>query len=117
MADREQLHALVNSLPDGALDSALQYLTAVQSWPPKPPEYPPDVQQTIKELKERRDGFLKHGSGSWMMREDKSHVQFGESERNWTTGELTIRTFRVHYDFPMELTEKLLMKNNDQTSL
>lgn len=110
MADREQLHALVDSLPEGALDSALTYLTAIQSWPPKQPEYPPDVQQTIKELQEKRDRFLKHGSGSWAIdRNKKVHMQFGDNEHNWETGEYTVRTFRVHHDFPMEITERFRM--------
>ena len=45
MADREELHALVDSLPDGALQSAAKYLNALQTWPPKKPEYPPEVAQ------------------------------------------------------------------------
>jgi len=34
MADREQLRALVDSLPEGALESAQAYLKAIQIWPP-----------------------------------------------------------------------------------
>jgi len=37
MADRKKLHALVDSLPEGALESAQTYLKAIQTWPPKPP--------------------------------------------------------------------------------
>jgi len=33
MADREQLHALVDSLPEGALESAQTYLKAIQTGP------------------------------------------------------------------------------------
>ena len=64
MADREHLHALVDSLPEGALESAQTYLQAIQIWPPKEPEYPPEVEQHRKELEAKRDKFLK----SWAVR-------------------------------------------------
>lgn len=116
MADREQLHALVDSLPEGAWESAQTYLSAIQTWPPKPHEYPPQVEQHRKELEAKRDKFLKlGGSGTWAMdTNNKSHASFGTSEHNWETGELTIRTFRVHCDFPMELTERLLMEDDNR---
>src|SRR5437667_12051014 len=58
MADREHLRALVDSLPEGALESAQAYLKAIQIWPPKEPEYPPEVEQHRKELEAKRDKFL-----------------------------------------------------------
>ncbi|OLD16592.1 MAG: hypothetical protein AUI85_09140 [Acidobacteriales bacterium 13_1_40CM_3_55_5] len=117
MADREHLRALVDSLPEGALESAQAYLKAIQIWPPKEPEYPPEVQQHRKELEAKRDKFLKgHASGTWAVdRKNKSHASFGTSEHNWETGEYTIRTFHVYYDFPMEITERIRLKDEDQT--
>jgi hypothetical protein len=116
MADREHLHALVDSLPEGALESAQTYLQAIQIWPPKEPEYPPEVQQHRKEMEAKRDKFLKGpASGTWAIdTKNKSHASFGTGEHNWETGEYTIRTFHVHYDFPMEITERIRLKY-DQT--
>ncbi|PYX02452.1 MAG: hypothetical protein DMG86_07125 [Acidobacteria bacterium] len=116
MADREHLHALVDSLPEGALESAQTYLQAIQIWPPKEPEYPPEVQQHRKEMEAKRDKFLKGpASGTWAIdSKNKSHASFGTGEHNWETGEYTIRTFHVHYDFPMEITERIRLKD-DQT--
>jgi len=116
MADREHLHALVDSLPEGALESAQTYLQAIQIWPPKEPEYPPEVQQHRKEMEAKRDKFLKGpASGTWAIdTKNKSHASFGTGEHNWETGEYTIRTFHVHYDFPMEITERIRLKD-DQT--
>ena len=116
MADREHLHALVDSLPEGALESAQTYLQAIQIWPPKEPEYPPEVQQHRKEMEAKRDKFLKGpASGTWAIdSKNKSHPSFGTGEHNWETGEYTIRTFHVHYDFPMEITERIRLKD-DQT--
>ena len=48
-------------------------------------------------------------------RNNNSTGSFGESEQNGKTGELTIRTFRVHHDFPMEITERLRPKDDDET--
>ena len=45
-------------LPEGALDSAEQYLQAIQTCPPKKPEYPPEVVQRRKELEQKPDKFL-----------------------------------------------------------
>ena len=117
MADREHLHALVDSLPEGALESAQTYLQAIQIWPPKEPEYPPEVQQHRKEMEAKRDKFLKGpASGTWAIdTKNKSHASFGTGEHNWETGEYTIRTFHVYYDFPMEITERIRLKDEDQT--
>src|SRR6266550_8932113 len=88
MADREHLHALVDSLPEGALESAQTYLQAIQIWPPKEPEYPPEVEQHRKELEAKRDKFLKRpASGTWAIGKNKSHGSYGTSEHNWETGE------------------------------
>ncbi len=118
MVERAQLHALIESLPDGALESAQTYLTAIQTWPPKPPQESPAVQQHIKELEAKRDKFLKgqsSGTGVWAIdKNKKSHASFGSCDHNWETGEYTVKTFRVHYDFPMETTERFRVKD-DQT--
>ncbi|PYX02765.1 MAG: hypothetical protein DMG85_20980 [Acidobacteria bacterium] len=94
MADREHLHALVDSLPEGALESAQTYLKAIQIWPPKEPEYPPEVEQHRKELEAKRDKFLKGpASGTWAIGKNKSHASYGTNEHNWETDQT------LEYDF------------------
>jgi lysozyme family protein len=121
MAAREQLHALVDSLPEGALESAQTYLKAIQTWPHKRPEQRPEVEKFRKELEQKRDKFLKlSGSGTridaWAVdRNNKTHASCGSTDHNWETGEMTIRTFRVHHDFPLEITERFRMKDADNT--
>jgi hypothetical protein len=91
-------------------------LKRFQIWPPKEPEYPPEVEQHRKELEAKRDKSLKGpASGTWAIGKNKSHASFGASEYNWETGEYTIRTFRVHHDFPMEIIERIRLKDDDQT--
>ena len=120
MTSREQLHALVDSLPEGALESARTYLTAIQTWPANSPDRPPMdrfMERFRGELEQKRRKFLRGvGTGSWARdRNNKTTGSFGNSEQNWETGEMTVRTFRVHRDFPMEITERLRMKDKDET--
>jgi hypothetical protein len=117
MAGREHLHALVDSLPNGALESSETHLNTIQTWPPKRAEQRPEVEKFRKELEHKRQKFLRSGgTGSWAIdRNNKTTGSFGDSEHNWDTGEITERTFRVHHDFPMEITERLRMKDDDET--
>lgn len=120
MNDRQQLHALVDSLPKGALDAVEKYLEYMQTWPRTEAEgkanrAQSNVAQFTRELEEKRDKFLQGGSsGTWVIdRKNEIHGSFGSSESNRETGELTMRTFRVHHDFPMEITERFRMKDSD----
>ena len=126
MDDRKQLHALVDSLPESVLDSAEKYLQALQTPLPSKPEYPPHiarhtekVEQIRKELEQKWDRFLKipgSGTSGWALdRNNKMHASGSKSEHNWETGELTVRTFRVHYDFPILITERFRMRDEDRT--
>lgn len=115
MNDRKHLPALVDSLPEGALDSAEQYLRAIQTWPRKEPDRS-HIARLRDDLEQKREKFLKGGgSGTWSIdRKNKTHGSFGSSEHNWETGEITMRTFRIHHDFPMEITERFRMKDDDE---
>jgi hypothetical protein len=117
MAGRERLHALVDSLPEGALEFAETHLKTIQTWPPKRPDQRPEVEKHRKELEQKREKFLRgSGTGYWAIdRNNKTTGSFSDSEHNRDTGEMTERTFRVHHDFPMEITERLRMKDDDET--
>jgi hypothetical protein len=118
MVDRRELHKLVDSLPDGAFESAQTYLRNIQVWPPKPVEYPPEVVADRKKLDAARDKFLAHRSGTsyWAVdRNNKTSASYGESEWNRDTGEYTVKTFRVHQDFPLEITERFQTKDDTHT--
>ena len=117
MAGRENLHALVDSLPEVALESAQTYLKAILAWPPKRREQRPEVEEFRKELEQKREKFLRGGgTGSWVIdRNNKTTGSFGDSEHNLESGEMTVRTFRVHHDFPMEITERLRTQDDGET--
>lgn len=68
-----------------------------------------------KELEGKRQRFLR-GSGTGYFALDRSNKttgSFSDTEFNRETGETTLRTFRVHHGFPLEITERLRMKDND----
>ena len=117
MVGREHLHALVDSLPERAPESAETYLTKIQTWPPTRAEQRPEVEKFRKELEQKQQKFLGgSGTGYWAIdRNNKTTGSFSDNKHNWDTGEMTERTFRVHHDFPMEITERLRMKNDDET--
>jgi hypothetical protein len=51
MPTREELHKLIESMPNGAMEAAHGVLSNLQIWPPVPP---PDVQEMRKRMQERR---------------------------------------------------------------
>src|SRR5207249_10493754 len=51
MTTRDELHKLVDSLSEGAMEAAHRVLTNLQVWPPPPP---PDVQEMRKRMEVRR---------------------------------------------------------------
>ena len=70
--DRESLRALVDSLPDGALQAAHRALEHMQTWPPVRPPLPARITELTKEMGERARRGLKPGTmggggagGSW----------------------------------------------------
>jgi len=55
MPTREELHALVDSLPDEALKTASNVLRGFQTWPPPaPPKMPPDLEAFREEIKQHQ---------------------------------------------------------------
>src|SRR5262245_25279679 len=52
MRNREELHRLIDSMPDGALEAAHRSLTHLQVWPPTPP---PTVEDWRKETHKRTE--------------------------------------------------------------
>jgi hypothetical protein len=50
MASRENLHELIDKLPEAALESAERILRNIQTWPPKPPI---EVEKMRKRVEER----------------------------------------------------------------
>ena len=60
MAERDELHRLVDTLPEGALENAKRLLTHFQVWPP---QEPPQVQRMRDEHMERMRALHATGHG------------------------------------------------------
>ena len=60
MPTREELHKLIDSLPEGAMEVAYQALSHFQVWPPPLPPQIEELRQghekRLKELQEAHDG-------------------------------------------------------------
>jgi len=54
MPTREELHALIDSLPEHSFDSAQQLLTRLQVWPPEPIR---DVEMLRERMRQKMDEF------------------------------------------------------------
>jgi hypothetical protein len=52
MPTREELHALIDTMPDGAIDAAHRVLTNMQTWPPTPPR---GVQEMREQMHQRME--------------------------------------------------------------
>src|SRR2546422_190307 len=106
MPTREELHALVDTLPEGAIEAAHRILSGMQVWPPLPP---PAVEEMRKRMEGRRremrhgqkpgttagfggsdryDPAKGAGSSSFQYWEDDTFVQ--ETLRNHKGHELTV---------------------------
>ena len=59
MPSREELHKLVESLPEGSIDSAYRALSHLQIWPPTPPPGVEEMQERMRQkMEERRLGMI-----------------------------------------------------------
>ena len=55
MGLREQLHALIESMPEGAMGAAHRMLLNLQVWPPPPPHGVEEMREQMgKRMEERR---------------------------------------------------------------
>jgi ATP-dependent Clp protease ATP-binding subunit ClpA len=68
---REEMHALVDSLPDGAIEDAGRMLRTMQVWPLPAPQIPRRIAELQQQLEHRRGGIsagssgVGGGGGSW----------------------------------------------------
>jgi hypothetical protein len=60
MPNRESLHALIDTLPEAALESAERVLQNYQIWPPKPPI-------DVEKMRKRWTNFLAGAAKNWLL--------------------------------------------------
>jgi hypothetical protein len=57
---REELHWLIDTMPEGALEHAKTVLNRLQAWPPEPP---PEIEQIRRQVRERMSQRARPGTG------------------------------------------------------
>src|SRR5262245_46500286 len=62
MQSREDLHKLVDSLPEPAIEAANRFLSTLQVWPPRPPK---DADKKITMIETRTAAGTKAGFSRW----------------------------------------------------
>src|SRR5688572_33445403 len=118
MVAREELHRLVDSLPDTALESAQQMLTNFQVWPPPRPAMPPEVERFREEVRQRqkqaaegkRGIFGMVGGGGF----DPKRGSGSMGSTYWEEETMIVETFRLHKGHQIVITERIRL-DEDKT--
>lgn len=117
MATREELHQLVASLAEGAIDAAHQNLTRLQIWPPAPPPGREEALQRFRDnqqrMQERMQERLKPGecyvgSGGGTSSSGPGGKRRARHSFGYRDGEDTVHeTNIVHDDCEFTLVERI----------
>ena len=114
MPSREELHTLVESLPDGAIDSAHRVLLQLQVWPPTPPPGVQEMRHRMQQrMEERRLGATQRqkpgtiagfgGSGSY----DPDRGSASSSFSHWDDDTFVTETLRRHKGHELTIVERV----------
>jgi hypothetical protein len=119
--EREELHRLVDGLPEGAFEHARKMLDRLQTWPP---QRPPEIEEMRKLQQERmrqaaRPGFVSGGGGggSYRLGEDgrirNGHHSFGY----WEDRAAVRETHHFHEGIEITIRERMRLGENGKTLL
>jgi hypothetical protein len=123
MLSRESLRKLIDTLPEGALESAERVLRNFQIWPPKPPIEVEEVRERVHELfrKNIEEQIARTGRGVMGSHFMGSHFKpdgDGGASMRTSEGETSvtfeIRIFRGHR---LEIEERLRMAEDSKSLL
>ena len=105
MASREELHSLVDSLPEKALDLAGQMLNSFQTWPPVH-NVPPELEL----MRGGRTGMLQGSVGAGNYRQV---TRSGSSSRtHWDGDTLVVQTRHYHLGNLLDVTQSIRLIEN-----
>jgi hypothetical protein len=116
MPTREELHKLIDSLPDGALEAGHRLLSNLQTWPP--PALP-DVATMRKRHQEHREeagkrmiaqqrpGTISASGGSGSYNKTTGSGSHGMSQ--WDGDTFVVQTYRQHLGHELIVMERILL--------
>ena len=117
--DREELHRLVDGLPEGALEHARKMLDHLQTWPPQPP---PEIERlrTLQQERMRQAtrpgvGFVGGGGGGYRLRED-GRIRNGHHSFCYPDdGGVVHETHHFHEGVEVTIRERMRLGENGKT--
>ena len=117
MQTRDELHKLVDSLPDGALEPASRVLTTLQVWPPPPP---PGAEEMKKRMEERRREVMQRRKpGTISVFGGSSHYDPKGSGASsflyWEGDAFVTETVRSHQGHELIVIESIRLEGNHLT--
>jgi hypothetical protein len=114
--NRDELHSLVDRLPEGALESAKRVLGHLQIWPPAPPA---EVQRAQQEQLERLRQSMKPGTsgssggGSSYTMGPGGRIQAGAVSSNRVEdGMSVVETVRFYNGHEITITERMRLSGD-----
>jgi hypothetical protein len=115
MLIREELHKLVDSLPDAALENAQQMLVRFQVWPPPRPAMPPELERFRDEVRQRQEESVKGKRGVFGMTAgggfDPTRHSGSMGSTYWEDQTMIIETLRLHKGQQLAVTERIRLDN------
>jgi hypothetical protein len=110
MPTRDELHKLLDSMPEGAMDAAHRMLSTLQVWPPTPP---PGMEEMRKRMEERRLEVMQHqkpgtiagfgGAGNYNPTKGVAHSSFS----HWDGETFVTETLRRHKGHEFTVIERV----------
>jgi hypothetical protein len=110
MPTREELHKLIDSMPDGAIEAAHRMLNHMQVWPPPAP---PGADEMRQRMKERRTQVMQRqkpgtfaafgGGGNYDAAKGVASSSFSHWEDDWYVTEV----LRRHHGHELSIVERV----------
>lgn len=114
MPTREELHNLINALPDEAVEMAHRSLTYLQVWPPEPTFRQLDMQSMRQRLEDRREVIRKHNEGKHRItgfigagNYDPTRGAASSGMSGWDGDTHVIQTYRQHQGHELMTIESI----------
>jgi hypothetical protein len=118
MVTRDELHSLVDSLPDAAFEAAQQMLTRFQVWPPPRPAVPPELERFREEVRHRHEKATEGKRGIFGMTAgggfDPTRGSGSIGSTYWEDETLITETLRLHKGLQLVITERIRL-DSDKT--
>ena len=119
--DREELHRLIDTLPEVVLEQTKVVLDRLQTWPPKPP---PELEWIRQEHRERTRQVMSRGGGIGGSFVGGYELDQGRQVRNgrssfgyYEDGNAVRKTHQFHEGIEITITEKMCLGENGKTLL